>query len=100
MDSAFAVTITTAEEFRLLEQEDLEVSPRRDVFSGQSNQIWAASTDVGSEQPKGWRSISRTVGFTSVAISLVGVGILVLGSKMSRFLPARVSEDLGKALNT
>lgn len=77
MTSILPVTITTAEELRLFEQEDREALLRRSAFSSVSNQI-------GLEENKRLPSISRTVGLISFAISLLCVGIVVMRRRMLR----------------
>jgi hypothetical protein len=84
MTTILPVTITTAEELRLSEQEDREALLRRSAFSSVSNQIGAHCTDVSLEENKRLPSISRTVGLISVAISLLCVGIVAMRRRMLR----------------
>ena len=83
MTTNFPVTITTAEEFRLLEQEKREAELRRSALSIEPNQL-AAHGMVNWDESKRLHSMSRTIGFVSVVVSLLGLGILVVKRRLTR----------------
>ena len=78
LDTRFPVTITTAEEFRLLEQEHLGALSRRGAFSIRSGQAGTHATGPAKVS----RSVSRTFGLISIAVSFLGIGMLVFKRKI------------------
>jgi hypothetical protein len=84
MNTSFPVTITTAEEFRLFEQENREALLRRCALSLESDHIGAPGVRISLKESRRALSIPRTVGVVSVAISLVAIGIAVMRRRMLR----------------
>lgn len=76
MTTIFPVTITTAEELRLFEQGNQEALLRRSTFSLESSRVMAHGAVVSLEEGKR-ASISRTLGLISIAISLLGIGMVM-----------------------
>lgn len=85
MTTVFPVNITTAEELRLLEEEDQEALLRRSAFSSESNRIGAHGMVLSLEGSKRLHSISRAVGLISIAISLLGVGVVMRRRMLRKF---------------
>ena len=76
MTTMFPVTITTVEELRLFEQANQEALSRRGAFSLESSRIMAHGAVVSLEEGKK-ASISRALGLISIAISLLGIGMVM-----------------------